>query len=287
MALLGGFGGDGPSRAALSQHPGAEPLLSLLLLHDAAAAAPSRRAALLALGPLCAEPALLRPEAFAAARHGGVAATPLLRRLLRVLRDAVAAAPHRAAPVLGFDGRPRAFEPRPGAAEGEADHVTPALAALRACLRASPGNAAKALHAADALDVLTQVAAFASPPLQRAAEAAAGALAAGAAAAATSICEGSDLGLLAGCLRAGDAALAERAAERLAALLPSSTGDSYDTFIAVGGGLAALHATLCATEAKQKPPPLGARAALLAGLERGRGAAALRRGGGPDRKSVV
>ena len=214
-------------------------------------------------------------------------------------------APRRTAPLLAWDGRPKGYRTRRYAADFDdnaaGDALLPAALAdaadvaaaaapppggslvelavkcLRAALRSSPGNAAKALHAAGALEALEPLYDFASPAVARAAEAAAGAIAAGAPPAATAILEGHLPAPLAGALGAGDAVLAAAAADKLSALVPTCSGDEFAALTSPGGGFQALHTAICHAEAAGEEPHRRIVAAFLACAERGRACAGQRR----------
>jgi len=216
-----------------------------------------------------------------------------------------ARAPRRTAPLLAWDGRPKGYRTRRYAADFDdnaaGDALLPASTAdaadvaaaaapppggslvelavkcVRAALRSSPGNAAKALHAAGALEALEPLYDFATHAVARAAEAAAGSIAAGAPPAATAILEGHLPAPLAGALGAGDAALAAAAADKLNALVPTCSGDEFAALTSPGGGLQALHTAICHAEAGGIEPHRRTVAAFLACAERGRACAGTRR----------
>ena len=332
--LLGSFSQDAASRAAL-RGAGVAPLKALLGLEAcplargapaataataaAAAAAPTaatsqslalRRAALDAFARLADDAHLARSEAFQSdARPGGrgasVKATPLCRDALKALNHALSRCKRRPAPVLGWDGKPKGFEPRWLDADADEDDAnlsqqqlsTPppccALLALRclcALLRASPRNAASVLFQAGCGEVLSHVCGgFAAPQLQRAARDCAGLMLAGCVAALDGACDAGDVASLSGLLCALDAVGAFdarlRAAHKLAQLIPTASGDDFAAHVlAPHAALQTMHIHLCQVQAAAAAHPRAAltapySAAFAAALERCRAGGATPRGG--------
>ena len=94
-----------------------------------------RKAALAALRPFAADAAALRAEAFErrSGQSGGKAAqlvgTALLPGMLRLLRELAQRAPRRTAPLLGWDGKPKAYTRRRFAADFDDNPVGDAMVA--------------------------------------------------------------------------------------------------------------------------------------------------------------
>ena len=290
--VFSSFATDTASRAALREAQVA-PVAALLALERSHRDTPAgsdpqdvrvRRAALRALSVLCTDPWLVREEAFirTAKSKGVVTMTPtnVLADLLDALCAALDTCAHRPAPVLGWDGRHKSFASAPFAADNGAESsrdcssdscLAAALDALRAAMACSPRSCARVLYNRGCIEALGPVMTGfdASTPLsaacRRDAELLAGAICAGCASAADTLCTGDDVAPLAGVLSLTMkppsglddlSAVATRACERLAVLIPTCSGDAmWNCLLAAPhGAVQALHIALCKDMAADAAP---------------------------------